>query len=190
MITPEQYLTRVGWVTKVIDGLTAEPVEWDSVDEQMDAWDQLERLQGDLAVIVRQHAVELGKKTPKDYLHPRAGLVHTERERSTEWDGAGVLDALSEPMTVTGGTGEVIDAIPTDVLREVLPAVKEGKKSSKWNITGLLAAGVQPDPYRRTRFGDKLLRRGPSYTGKGAAPKPASGSTLEEVPLLSAEDSP
>ena len=163
-MTPEQYLRRLAFLATQVDSLHTD-IDWDNVDEHVDAWDQLDRLHGDLMVLIRQHSVELAAKLPLEYLHPRAGVIHTTTETRVAWDGAGVLEALTENL-IDPNTGEIVPAVATTTLSDVIPAAKQGRRSSKWSISGLRAAGVDPDEYRATSFGDRLLRRGPKYVNR------------------------
>lgn len=182
----EQYLTRLAVLQAHIEALNTD-IEWDGVDERLDAWDQLEHLHADLGVLIREHSVALAEQLPPEYLHPRAGMVHTETERNVAWDGNGVLQALSQ--RVANVDGELIDAVPTATLERVLPAVKEGARSSKWNVTGLIASGVDPDEYRATSYGAKLVKRGPRWT-KQSSRRPSRHSIDDAPAEVPAEETP
>lgn len=172
-MSSEQFLAALANIRGIVDALSVQdPSEWTDRDEAIDCWDQLDRLRSDLAMMTRQHAVELAGRIPAEYLHPRAGVIHTSTEVTVQWDGSGVLGALSARL-VDPGTGEVVEAVATTTLREVIPAAGTGKVSSRWNSSGLRGAGVDVEKYRAATFGARVVRRGPKQSGRNREP-PAS----------------
>jgi len=139
----------------------ADPDEWDE-DTAILVWDLLDQFTAFSRMVAFRHASLLAKRVPTEYEHPTVGKVHVDTDSKVKWDGASVLSALSIRMADTE-TGDIMDAVPTDTLRKVLPAVKPGNTSSRWNKSGLTAAGIQPGMYCETEWGAKVLRRGPKY---------------------------
>ena len=134
---------------------TDSPADIDT-DELIIIWDQLDRFAREFSVWVRDIAVEVGHRLDdtEDHQieHRTVGLLAGNRSQSAQWDGMAVLSGLSQP--VVDGNGERIDAVPTEVLEQVLPGV--GGVSSRWNVTGL------PDQLRKHRtvkYGPTLPRR-------------------------------
>lgn len=65
-----------------------------------------------------------------------------------EWSGWALCDGLAQDV-VDKGTGELVRAVPVDVLRDVLPACGTQRlTSSRWRLEGLQGR-VPIDAYRR-----------------------------------------
>ena len=168
-MTPNDARNVLQYVIDTIGKLAdANPGEWDT-DDALTVWDQLDNLLALVKIVTYQHGALLAARLPAEYEHPVIGTVHWDTESKQRWDGAGVLSALSAPL-MDRETGEILDAVPTATLRNVLPAVQPGKTSSKWNKTGLTAAGIQPSAYCDTEWGSKVLKRGPKYRRNLTAP--------------------
>lgn len=90
--------------------------------------------------------------------------VHQTRPVRTQWDGYGVLAALRTRMV--DPNGELVDAIPTSVLAEVIPGVivkKTGQPGtwSNWAVTALRNLDIDPDDYRTREWGPPEMKEGP-----------------------------
>jgi len=105
------------------------------------AWRHGEEALRSLAVVVGQmrwDATDALAQLGEDQLGTDLGPVHMGwRPGRQEWRGYELLDRLGmkviDPMT-----GEMVDAVPVDVLRDVLPACsKPETTSSRWSTTGL-----------------------------------------------------
>lgn len=140
----------------------AQPDDW-PIDDALVVWEILDRVCQLARMVLYRHGCVLAARLPDEYDHHEIGKVHTQVESKVKWDGAAVLNALSQPM-VNQETGEKdVPAVRLDILRKVLPAVQPGNTSSRWNKSGLTAAGIQPGMYSETEWGSKVLRRGPKY---------------------------
>lgn len=137
------------------------PGEFDD-DTALAVWDRLDQLAQAARILAYQHGAILARRLPDELTDPTIGQLHVETERVERWDGDKVLTDLSAEMANTE-TGEICQAVPTDILRKVIPAAKPGNTSSKWNKTGLSAAGIQPTGYLEVEWGQKILKRGPRY---------------------------
>ena len=134
---------------------TDSPTDID-LDELVTVWDQLDTIQRELGVWVRDLAVELGGRLidqADGYTHPVVGHLEASKPATrTHWDGMAVLSGLSQP--VVDGNGERIHAVPTALLEHVLPGVTG--VSSKWKVSEL------PERLRKHRsveYGPPLPRR-------------------------------
>jgi len=142
---PEQVRAWVKARRDDIGYMSADSPEDLDLDELATMWHQLDTLTKDLAIWVRDLALELGHRLedmPDGYSHPGIGVLEARRpHQNVKWDGAAVLAGLSQP--VVDGNGERIDAVPLTTLRAVIPGVNG--TSSRWNVTGL------PDRLRKYR---------------------------------------
>ena len=140
-----------------IGHMTADSPSDVDLDELAMIWDQLDTFQREFAVWVRDVAVELGHRLDDQpdrlYDHPTVGPIEGRPPaQRTQWDGMAVLSGLSQP--VVDGNGERLDAVPTEVLEQVLPGVSG--LSSKWKVSEL------PEKLRKHRsvtYGPTLPRR-------------------------------
>jgi len=141
-----------------------DPADIDT-DELAVIWDQVDRLTSELAVWVRDLAVEFGDRInalpDRQYEHAVIGPVTVRVNRTEKWDGRGVLAALTHDV-IDLGTGEHIDAVRVDTLAQVLPAVTEGQTSSRWKVSGLRAVlgDHAPDRYRTVKHSRPIAVRG------------------------------
>jgi hypothetical protein len=158
-------------------GETNPATEWGrgDVDRGIEVWNRLDRLMADVATLRRQHAVTLGHRIGKgDYLAlTRDGTitVHRETETNHQWDGHAVLGELAQRLADMQ-TGDIVEAIPLDVARAVIPACGQGAVSSKWKVTELRKA--IPDAETRlhkTKFGDAMIARGPGRQRNSKPPQ-------------------
>lgn len=131
--------------------------------ERIERWQAAKAVLDDLATIVGQmeaEGVEAMIQLGRETLETSLGPVHTTPGYAREeWDGHALLGTLSTKL-VNRETGEVLDAVPTSVLYDVLPAVTEGSTSSKWKISGLRKHGIRVDTYHRQDEAGLRLRTG------------------------------
>jgi hypothetical protein len=163
-----------------ISMLTTDPREWsrDDVDMAAEVWHRLDRLITDLMILRRDHGIVLAHRVDDEFTAlTRDGNItlHRKPEKTEQWDGAGVLDDLAQPMI--DANGEKVDAVPADTLRKVLPACEPGKVSSKWKRTALrqVVPGVE-DSRLTVTDGEVLIARGPRWQrpkAKKTTPPPA-----------------
>jgi hypothetical protein len=119
--------------------------------ERIEAWqaaaDALATFQvvvGQMAADAQDAMVQLGTKQ----LTTRRGPCHLARSSSSqEWRGYELLGKLADPM-IEPSTGEVMDAVPLQVLRDVIAGCnKPDSTYSKWLTTGLKE--WLPDDWRK-----------------------------------------
>lgn len=129
-------------------------------------WQAAKAVMDDLATIISQmesEGVDAMIEMGREVFETNLGPVHTAPGYAREeWDGNALLGTLSTQL-LNRETGEVLDAIPTSVLREVIPAVTPGKTSSKWSITGLRKYGIRVDTYHHKEDAPLKLRTGLPY---------------------------
>lgn len=148
-------------IQTAVDALTADPRDWDreQIDDAIGVWDRLDRLATSAQILRRDHAVVLARRLPDEYT---AGpvTVHRTVEKTEAWDGHAVIADIASP--VINADGERIDAVPVEILRDVLPACGQGAVSSKWKRTSLDRIDPEIAKQRRTvTYGDNLIARGP-----------------------------
>lgn len=136
-----------------------DPDDWDDVDNTIDAWDTLDRIRAMIAVHVRDLSTRAAKLLPTAEYDAATGTYHKTTPRTEKWDGFGVVGALGEPF-IDADTGELVRAVPVDVLREVLPACGPGATSSKWKRRAL-AAHMDVERYSTVEWGTPVVVRGP-----------------------------
>jgi hypothetical protein len=131
--------------------------------ERIERWQAAKAVVDDLYTVVKQmesDAVDAMVELGREFLETSLGPVYTDKGYAPEeWDGNALLGTLSVQL-VDRDTGEVTDAVPTAVLRDVIPAVSPGKTSSKWSITGLRKHGIRVDSYHRKDDAPLVMRRG------------------------------
>lgn len=142
---------------------------WLDMREPTDPLDRIERWQAAAAVLdglstvvgqMAADAVNAMLELGREALETSIGPVYTEPGYAREeWDGNALLGTLSKQL-VDRTSGEIVDAVPTDVLRSIIPGVGVGKTSSKWGVTGLRKLGVRVDTYRRKEPAPTVIRRG------------------------------
>lgn len=108
-------------------------------------WQDVREAVGQLAIVVRdietdatEALVEITRETGDDELETILGPVYVGLTSPTErWRGYDLLGALSSPV-VDAATGELIRAVPLDVLRDVVAGcASEDLTSSKWRKTAV-----------------------------------------------------
>lgn len=135
----------------------------DDVDDLLALWTALRAVERGLGVIARQWSIDAAERVEargdREYRTRTGDLFHVERSKRERWRGYDLLAALSDRMV--DGDGELVDAIPTRVLRDVLPACgDEDATSSRWRTTGLRGL-VDIDRYRDVEYGPAEIRTGP-----------------------------
>ena len=164
-MTPQELSDRIADVMVEVATWTADPRDWgrSDLDGAVEVWDRLDRLMTDLAVLRRDHAVVLGRRVDdQQTAFTRDGRVtiHRDVPRTERWDGHGLLGELASTLVDTA-SGEIVDAVPVDVLRAVVPACGQGATSSKWKISELRKVLQQPEAFREVDYGDAVIARGP-----------------------------
>jgi hypothetical protein len=131
------------------------------VDDVLAIWDAADNLRQTASVLAREAstaaAAELGFSKQHE---SEIGIVHTASQSNTKTDGDAILSKLSTQM-VEPESGELMAAIPTNVLREVLPAVGVGQVSSKWKKAGLKNQDLNPTDFMTTVYAERQVVRGP-----------------------------
>lgn len=163
-MTPREFSDRIDAVLTEVASWTTDPREWGrpDLDGAGEVWDRLDRLITDLTILRRDHAVVLAHRIDdQQTLYTRDGtvIVHRDVPRTERWDGHAVLGALGDEMV--SRDGEIVDAIPVDVARAVLPACVQGQTSSRWKITELRKVLDAPESFREVDYGDAVIARGP-----------------------------
>jgi hypothetical protein len=132
------------------------------LDDRIEMWSLLDVMIGTLAVYRTQWALSAAGEMPwtETYTHPTLGPFHRNAYPSTKWNGAGVLTALTRTM-IDPDTGETVGAVPTEVLRDVLPAVGDGMTSSSWKASGLGVHGIDASKFKETTYGQPTIGKGP-----------------------------
>lgn len=187
-MTPQELSDRIAGVMVEVASWTADPRDWgrSDLDGAVEVWDRLDRLMTDLAVLRRDHAVVLGRRVDdQQTAFTRDGRVtiHRDVPRTERWDGHELLGELASPL-IDGDTGEVLDAVPVDVLRAVVPACVQGQTSSRWKITELRKVVQNPERYREVDYGDALVARGPLPSRvRNAKPPPVQGADTSDEQL-------
>jgi hypothetical protein len=133
----------------------------DDLDALIDVWDALDIAHRVLGVIARDYSTAIADRLDgQEYTHQRVGPLHPEQSRREQWRGHDLIAVLAQPVADTD-TGQVIDAVPVDTLRAVLPACATDREtSSRWKVSGLRDRGVDVDRYRAVEYGTPVLRRG------------------------------
>jgi hypothetical protein len=163
-MTPAEMSERLDAVRVETMTWTTDPRDWgrDDVDDAVEVWHRLHRLIGDLAILRRDHARVLARRIDDEHsATTRDGriTVHRQTERTDQWNGSDVIDALAVPMI--DANGEVLPAIPADSARAVIPACEQGATSSRWKITELRKVVENADDFRRTVYGETTIALGP-----------------------------
>ena len=164
-MTPQELSDRIAAVLVEVAQWTIDPRDWgrSDLDGAVEVWDRLDRLMTDLAVLRRDHAVVLARRIDneaKAYTRDGSIVIHRDIPRNERWDGHRVIGELAAPLVDTT-TGEMVQAVPIDVLRDVLPACGQGATSSKWKITALRKVLQNPEDFREVDYGDAVIARGP-----------------------------
>lgn len=153
-----------GELLELVEAIPQPPTDADA-HHLAETWEALNYIAATLNTHVREWSTAAAAALDRTDYNRREGfklgsgsVVHHARSATEEWDGRGVLSALSE-KAVDPDSGELVDVVPVDKLADVLPAI-DGK-SSKWRTTGLAVHGVDPDNYRRRRWGAPTIRKGP-----------------------------
>ena len=163
-MTPSEMSDAVDAVRVEAMTWTTDPREWgrDELDDAVEVWNRLDRLIADLTILRRDHALVLARRVDDEHIAvTRDGriTVHRTTPRTEQWDGAAVIDALATPMV--DPNGELVPAIPADVVRAVVPACNEGATSSKWKVTALRKVVGNVDDYRHVVYGETTIGAGP-----------------------------
>ena len=183
-MTPQELSDRIAAVLLEGDDMDRDPRDWGRADLDVagEVWDRLDRLIIDLTILRRDHAVVLAHRIDdQQTLYTRDGFVtvHRDLPRSEKWDGHGVIGELADPMVTKDG--DIIDAVPVDVLRDVLPACGPGATSSKWKVTALRQVLPSADEYREVTYGDTIIARGPIPSQVRHAKPPVSPQPVEQL---------
>lgn len=144
------------------------------LDDAVAVWDQFDRLITNLAILRRDHATVLARRIHDEYSTGEV-TVHRTLPKSEKWDGHGVLTALSE--SVIDANGEMIEAIPLEVARAVIPACGEGQTSSKWKMGALKQHIPNATQFRQVEWGEAQVGRGPAYVRNQT---PSTDQTADE----------
>lgn len=164
-VSPEELSDRIADVAaEVATWSDIDPRDWGrgDLDGAVEVWDRLDRLMIDLAILRRDHALTLARRVDneqKAYTRDGPVMIHRDVPRNERWDGHRVLGELAEHLVNVDG--ELIDAVPVEVLRAVLPACVQGQTSSRWKITELRKVLEQPEAFREVDYGDAVIARGP-----------------------------
>ena len=84
---------------------------------------------------------------------------HWSQPKTERWDGARLLRHLCRDLT-DPDTSQPVPAVPLRTLVDVLPAVEEGKTSSRWRTIGLAAHGIKARDFRTVEYGPPRLAAG------------------------------
>jgi hypothetical protein len=180
VVALDEVIARLAGIESELDSLLPAANSWgrDDVDAAVEVWDRYDRLISLLMLIRRDHGMVLARRLPDQYTTVLASgervTVHRETPKKEQWDGWQILGDLAQP--VVNPDGELLDAIPVDVARKVIPACGQGAVSSKWKITEL-ANLLNPDDYRTVTWDDPVIARGPRY---GANSKPPAAPAAPE----------
>ena len=139
-----------------------------TLDELAETWLTLDDVCRELGVIVNDLAVNVGMKLAdmpyerKDgYRLPSGELIHHEQRASQRWAGRQLLLDLSTWYADTM-SGETVQAIPTEVLLDIIPGVASDKlTSSSWRISGLQNVDVDVENYRTREWKQPRAAKGP-----------------------------
>jgi len=139
-----------------------------TLDELAETWLVLEAAAKELSVIVNDLAVNVGLKLSdmpyerKDgYRLPNGELIHHEQRALQRWAGRQLLLDLSTWYADTM-SGETVQAIPTEVLLDIIPGVATDKlTSSNWRISGLQNVDVDVENYRTREWRQPRAAKGP-----------------------------
>ena len=139
-----------------------------TLDELAETWLTLDNAWRELGVIVNELAVNVGLKLSdmpyerKDgYLLPNGERIHHAQSATTRWEGHQLLTDLAS-WHVDTGTGETVQAVPVSILYDIIPGTASEKlTSSNWRISGLDAAGINPDEYRTREWKQPRAQKGP-----------------------------
>ena len=139
-------------------------------DDLIDLWIWAKHAVDRLAVAVRAIGAEAavtvadlnaarGRGPREEYVTATGNVVHLAPGSSrTEWQGYAFVNVLADPL-VDPETGEVVRAVPVDVLRRVVPGCGAPHlTSSKWNISAIPPGIVAQ--YRRTEPVPDVIREG------------------------------
>ena len=141
-----------------------QPDDTTNLDHLIDMWDALDTITKTLAAHTRNYNTAAADRlaetdyTPKDGYQSHGGVIvhHTQRP-SDQWDGQRLLSKLAVNVVETA-TGELVQAVPVEVLEDVIPAVTG--KSSRWLVKGLELHGINPNQYRERSWGHPTISRG------------------------------
>jgi hypothetical protein len=132
--------------------------------ERIRRWQAAAAVLDNLSVVVGQMAADaldamhqLGRLEASTDLGP----VHIGKGYAKdEWRGYELLGVLAERV-VHPDTGEVVEAVPVEVLRDVIPACSDPEHtSSKWKATALKARGINVRQFREQHDAPDVIRRG------------------------------
>lgn len=138
-----------------------------TADDVVDLWLELghaHRVLGDLAKLIADDASSrlLDRDDPRaDYETATGDVVHLAPGYAPErWRGHDVIAELSEAL-VEPVTGECVQAVPIDVLVDVLPGCNAPElTSSKWRTTGLRRHLPDWHRYRSRDDAPLVIKRG------------------------------
>ena len=165
-MTPHEMSDALDRIEVAINALTTDPRDWGrtELDGAVEVWARFNRLIDSLMILRRDHAVVLARRIPDQYTattRQGAETIHRTVPKNEAWDGHRLLGELAVPL-VSLPDGDIIDAIPVDVARAVIPACEQGRTSSKWKVTEVRKR--IPDAEKRLRkvtYGDAVVAPGP-----------------------------
>lgn len=137
-------------------------------EDRIMLWQDLAAVRADLEIVYRdvendatEALVERLRETGEPALETPLGVVHVGTSRPGDrWEGHKLLAALARHVA-DPSTGEMIRAVPLDVLRDVVPGcASDNLTSSRWRITSLRS---YVDPYNYVERGAPVpvIRAGP-----------------------------
>lgn len=136
-----------------------------SPEDRIAAWHHLHATIDAAKVVLAQMAataVEAMAQIGAVETETDVGPVHIAKgSKRTEWRGYAVLGLLSRQL-LDRADGELIDAIPLDVARDVFGGCDSpDKKSANLLVGGLTKHGVRVDDYRTVSDAPLIIRPGP-----------------------------
>jgi hypothetical protein len=191
-VTPQELSDRIAGVLVEVAQWSADPRDWGrpDLDGAVEVWDRIDRLMTDLAILRRDHSVTLARRINNEqtaYTRDGSITIHRDVPRNERWDGHRVLGELAIPL-VDATTGEMVEAVPVDIARAVIPACVEGQTSSRWKVTELRKIGLQPETFREVDYGDAVVARGPLPSRVRHARPPVEPTPDDGSPQLDAQD--
>lgn len=186
-MTPNELSDRIAAVRVEVASWTTDPRDWGrpDLDGSGEVWDRLDRLIVDLTILRRDHAVVLARRVgDQATLYTRDGsvTVHRDVPRTERWDGHELLGKLA--VRLISPDGEIVEAVPVDVARAVIPACVQGQTSSRWKITELRKVLDDPESFREVDYGDAVIARGPLPSRVRNAKPPPEPAMSTDHPQL------
>ena len=141
-----------------------QPTDNTDLNDLCDTWDILDTIARTLSVHVRTWNTAAANRLAETEYDPKTGyqshggvIVHHRQTSTDRWDGERVLSALAHE-TIDPATGEMVPAVPVEVLADVVPAISG--KSSRWLVGGLKVHGLDPNKFRERQWGVPMISRG------------------------------